>query len=89
MTAFQYLWGVAIVIGIAWTAFDPRAGWATTLLTLPFVAYQISSLTIGKLYYDELYQPWWQTDLPLIAAGLAIITLTATATRTARRLTRQ
>ena len=87
MTAFQYLWLVAIVIGIAWTASDARARSATTLLTLCCLAYQISSLTIGKLCSGELYQPVVANDMPLIATSLAIVALAATATHTARSLT--
>ncbi len=88
MTAFQYLWGIAVVVGIVWAFLDPRVGWATAFVSLPFVVYQISSLTVGSSYYGELYQPWWQTDLPLIAAALAIGALGVTAGRTNRVLRR-
>jgi hypothetical protein len=88
MTAFQCLWAVGIIAGLLWGRFDPRVGWATAALSIPFIAYQISALTIGASYYGELYQPWWRTDLPLLAAVTAVVALTATSVHTSRRLQR-
>jgi hypothetical protein len=88
MTAFQCLWVGGVLVGLAWSRLDPRVGWAITLLSLPFLAYQISALTIGRFYYGELYQPWWQTNLPLIAVTIAMVALTASAANVSRKLRR-
>jgi hypothetical protein len=88
MTAFQYLWLVGVVVGILWSRLDPRVGWAAAILSMPFFIYQISSLTVGSVYYGNLYQPWWKTDLPLIGASTGIAVLTASAATASRKLRR-
>jgi hypothetical protein len=89
LTALQYLWGGGVLAGLVWSRLDPRIGWATAVLSLPFLAYQLGALTFGASYYDHLYQPWWQTGLALMAAGAAIAALTANAAIASRSLRRQ
>jgi hypothetical protein len=86
MTALQYLWGGAVLISIPWSRLDPRAGWATALLSVPFVGYQVSSFTFGQSYYGELYEPGWKPALPLIVACVAILVLLAVGVTGQRRL---
>jgi hypothetical protein len=88
LTAFQCLWGAAVIIGLLWTLVDPSTGWAVAVLTIPFVVYQVSTITIGASYYGELGQPWWQTNIPLLAGGTAIVLLCLLATITDRKLRR-
>jgi hypothetical protein len=88
LTAFQYLWGAAVFIGLLWALIDPRAGWVVALLSVPFVVYQLSTITIGAGYYGELGQPWWQTNLPLIAGGTAILLLSLLSIFTTRKFRR-
>jgi hypothetical protein len=86
MTALQYVWGGGVIIGLIWSRFDPRAAWTTATLTLPFLAYQISSFTLGHFYYGESYGPGWKPALPMVAACTAIVLLVAMGSSTQRRL---
>ena len=88
MTAFQILFASAVVIAATWSLLDPRAGWAIAVLSVPFVIHQISDLTLGRFYYGHLYQPTWETALPLILATASIAAATISATLTTRRLRR-
>ena len=88
MDAFACLWAGAVVIGVPWSLFDPRTGWTVAVLSLPCVTYQVSAITIGRFYFGEQFQPWWRTDLPLMATCAAIVVLVAGATTTGRRLRR-
>jgi hypothetical protein len=86
LTALQVVFGAAVVIAVVWSRLDPRAGWAIAVLAIPFIAYQISDLTIASFYYNDVYQPWWETALPLILAITAVAALIASAILTTRRL---
>lgn len=86
MTAFQILVAAAMVLGLIWSFRRPQVGWAVGVLAIPFVIHQISDLTIGNFYYGYLYQPGWETALPLILAVTGIVALIAVATLSAHRL---
>jgi hypothetical protein len=86
ITVLQCLLVAALIIGLAWSFLDPRVGWAVATLTIPFIVYQISDLTIGNFYYGYLDQPGWETALPLIAAATGMIALGASAIHTTTRL---
>jgi len=88
MTVFQVLFACAVIIAVLWSRLDPRAGWAIAVLSIPFIAYQVSDLTIGNFYYGHLYQPGWETALPLILACTSLALLVATSVRTNLRLHR-
>jgi len=88
MDAFACLWAGAVVVGVPWSLFDPRTGWTVAVLSLPCVTYQVSAITIGRFYFGEQFQPWWRTDLPLMATCATIVVLVASATTTERRLRR-
>jgi hypothetical protein len=88
MTALQVLFVVAVIVTLLWSRVDPRPGWAVAVLAVPWIVHQISDITLGNFYYGYLYQPGWETALPLILAGAAVIALVASATSTTIRLRR-
>lgn len=88
MTVLQILVAVSMVTAVIWTVIDPRVGWATAVLGVPFVVHQISDLTLGNFYYGYLYQPGWETALPLILALTGITALATSAAMTVRRIRR-
>jgi len=88
MTVFQVLFACTVIIAVLWSPLDPRPGWAIAVLSVPFIAYQVSDMTIGSFYYGHLYQPGWETALPLILACTSLAILVATSVRTSLRLHR-
>ena len=88
MTVLQVLVVAAMASGLVWSRLDPRVGWAVAMLAVPFVIHQISDLTLGSSYYGNLYQPGWETALPLILASTGIAALVTSAILTTRRLRR-
>lgn len=80
MTAFQVLVVAAMVIGVIWSYRRPQVGWAVGVVAIPFVVHQVSDLTIGNFYYGSLYQPGWETALPLILGAAGIVVLITFAT---------
>jgi hypothetical protein len=86
MTAREAVFALAVVIAVLWSRLDPRVGWAIAVLAIPFIAHQLSDLTIGNFYYGALYQPWWKTTLPLMLAVTGVIALITSAIPTTRRL---
>ena len=88
MTLLQILVAVSMVTALIWTVIDPRVGWAIAVLCVPFVIHQISDLTLGDFYYGYLYQPGWETALPLILALTGITALAASATMSVRKTRR-
>jgi hypothetical protein len=78
----------AVIVALAWSRVDPRPGWAVAVLAAPWIVHQISDLTLGSFYYGYLYQPGWETALPLILAAAGVVTLVASATSTTVHLRR-
>lgn len=80
---------LAVVVALLWSQLDPRRGWAIAVLATRWIIHQVSDLTIGSFYYGYLYQPGWESALPLILAGAAVLGLTFCAANTTVRLRRR
>lgn len=88
LDAFEYLWFVGAFGAVPWSLVDPRPGWVMVVLTVPTIAYGVSALTIGRMYYAIYGSSGWWLARTIIMIGVAVVVLVTIAVRTSRHLSR-